>query len=1186
MPATPVLMPDSVSTLVNTFGADTTDPAFSASDPSVAALDGGGFVIVWQSANQDGDGSGIYGQRYDADGTPSGSEFRINTFTAFDQTSPEVAGLPDGGFVVTWQSDRQDGSDGGIYMQRYAADGQPVGGETQVSSAAASDQSDPQIIVFDDGAMLIGWTAEAAGSTTGTEVWARGFNANGSAAGDAFQINQVEAYNQGGLSLVALDGHSFAAAWAQPFGTARSGGPPQSMALRFFDDLTGTGDNQIDFAPYSSWSRLGIEDTSLLRSGSGELTLIWSEQHWGRFYIGGETFAQNFDLSGTRVGDIHSLGSGQAHDAIDLADGGALVVQDLRNNTGYMPPQVAIAGGTDPQQADIALESPLSGFFAYGSDVVILNDGTVVIAWNALGSLIDYDNPVGSDIVMQMFRLNNFAEGTVTVTGNAVVGQELGAALYEVTDADGMGNIQYQWYAGDTAIAGATTATYVIDAAHTGQQIWVEASFVDGAGAYESLSSERTDAVLLYLVGNSGDDSLSGTSFGDILEGGAGNDTLNGNGGADTLSGGDDNDLLFGGALADSLSGDAGDDTIYADAGDDTVAGGDGDDRLFAEGGDDTVDGGSGIDRISLGAGLDLVRSTVDGLNGDTIIDFEENESVQLQGTALPASYRWVHEGGTSTLVADFDGDAVEEFSLAFLTDLASAGLGFVERDGDLFLEYLPLQNYLGTGAADRFDGTEFDDMAVGLAGHDTLAGAGGNDRIDGGEGDDHLFGGLGNDTLNGGLSGNDSIDGNEGNDVIEGGNGNDTLSGGPGDDVIDLGAGSDMAGGGDGNDSIVVGRTNVGDRNTIWAGAGNDSVAGGDGHDVIWGGAGRDTLEGRWGNDTIYGSDGSDGQGDEIFGDEGDDSLIGGNGDDIFHAGAGDDTVHAGPGHDSIYGSYGDDVLSGGAGDDILTGDEGNDSLDGGDGIDRIHLGAGSDTAFGAGGNDSILVDDALTTDVNHIWAGAGGDLVTGNVSKDVIYGEDGADTLIGNDGDDTLVGGASTADLRDMIYGGNGDDSIDGGYGNDELRGDAGNDTIIGGFGADTVIGGDGDDQLTGQAYGDELFGGAGADFINGGFGHDRVNGGTGADRFFHLGVAGHGSDWVQDYNAAEGDVLMFNLTVERDQFQVNFSETANAGQAGIEEAFVIYRPTGQILWALVDGAAQSEINLLSGGVIYDVL
>jgi len=98
--------------------------------------------------------------------------------------------------------------------------------------------------------------------------------------------------------------------------------------------------------------------------------------------------------------------------------------------------------------------------------------------------------------------------------------------------------------------------------------------------------------------------------------------------------------------------------------------------------------------------------------------------------------------------------------------------------------------------------------------------------------------------------------------------------------------------------------------------------------------------------------------------------------------------------------------------------------------------------------------------------------------------------------------------------------------------------------------------------------------------------VNGGTGADRFFHLGVAGHGSDWVQDYNAAEGDVLMFNLTVERDQFQVNFSETANAGQAGIEEAFVIYRPTGQILWALVDGAAQSEINLLSGGVIYDLL
>ena len=64
------------------------------------------------------------------------------------------------------------------------------------------------------------------------------------------------------------------------------------------------------------------------------------------------------------------------------------------------------------------------------------------------------------------------------------------------------------------------------------------------------------------------------------------------------------------------------------------------------------------------------------------------------------------------------------------------------------------------------------------------------------------------------------------------------------------------------------------------------------------------------------------------------------------------------------------------------------------------------------------------------------------------------------------------------------------------------------------------------------------------------------------------------------------MFGATAARDQFQVNFSATQGAGQSGVQEAFVIYRPTGQILWALVDGGAQSSINLQIGGQVFDLL
>lgn len=213
--------------------------------------------------------------------------------------------------------------------------------------------------------------------------------------------------------------------------------------------------------------------------------------------------------------------------------------------------------------------------------------------------------------------------------------------------------------------------------------------------------------------------------------------------------------------------------------------------------------------------------------------------------------------------------------------------------------------------------------------------------------------------------------------------------------------------------------------------------------------------------------------------------------------------------------------------------------------------------------------------------------DRVLAGAGDDTVVAGDGADTIQGGAGNDVIYGGRSAEDLRDFILGGEGDDMIRGGHGNDELRGEAGHDTIAGGFGSDTVIGGAGNDEITGSAFGDMLFGGLGADFINGGFGSDLVNGGDGADEFFHLGLADHGSDWVQDYTAAEGDVLVFGGEgANATQFQINRAFTEGAGDAGVADAFVVYRPTGQILWALVDGMGEDGIVIRIDGTEYDLM
>lgn len=191
--------------------------------------------------------------------------------------------------------------------------------------------------------------------------------------------------------------------------------------------------------------------------------------------------------------------------------------------------------------------------------------------------------------------------------------------------------------------------------------------------------------------------------------------------------------------------------------------------------------------------------------------------------------------------------------------------------------------------------------------------------------------------------------------------------------------------------------------------------------------------------------------------------------------------------------------------------------------------------------------------------------------------YDDTTAQYVVATDAAERLQSGA----LADTLFGG-GDD------GADTLIGDLGNDTVAGGFGADTVIGGAGDDVLTGSAFGDLMFGSDGNDFINGGFGFDRVNGGGGTDKFYHLGLRDHGSDWIRDYNAAEGDVLQFggaaNTSVS--DLLIQRATTANAGAAGVPEIFVTQISTGSALCVLLDGAGQAEINIQIGANVFDLL
>lgn len=98
-------------------GAEITVPAYfggAVEGPELTALSDGGFVVTWvgnYGTNSDGSGSGIYFQAYDAAGAPVGSVQLANATLAGDQIEPSVVALDNGGFAITWTDMSVAGSD-------------------------------------------------------------------------------------------------------------------------------------------------------------------------------------------------------------------------------------------------------------------------------------------------------------------------------------------------------------------------------------------------------------------------------------------------------------------------------------------------------------------------------------------------------------------------------------------------------------------------------------------------------------------------------------------------------------------------------------------------------------------------------------------------------------------------------------------------------------------------------------------------------------------------------------------------------------------------------------------------------------------------------------------------------------------------------------------------------------------
>ena len=180
--------------------------------PRLASLENGDFVAVWDSFGQDGDADAIIARRFGADGAALGEEVMVNQTTASWQVAPDVIGLQGGGYAVVWQSDDQDGDFAGVYGRVFGADDTPTTDEFQLNQEAAGYQGFPRIDQLADGRLIAVWDSEARDGD-GDAVIARLFSTAGLPAGDEFQINNYVPSYQSRPDVAALAGGGFAFAW-------------------------------------------------------------------------------------------------------------------------------------------------------------------------------------------------------------------------------------------------------------------------------------------------------------------------------------------------------------------------------------------------------------------------------------------------------------------------------------------------------------------------------------------------------------------------------------------------------------------------------------------------------------------------------------------------------------------------------------------------------------------------------------------------------------------------------------------------------------------------------------------------------------------------------------------------------------------------------------------------------------
>jgi len=719
-----------------------TNTEYSQDEPATAALAGGGFVAVWDDGNQDDgfDGfTGVYGRVFDAQGRALTPEFHIPMDDYDQQLHAKVVGLPDGGFVVAWESDGvdrtgADSNDFNIFMQRFSATGQRIGDQVQVTPDRELDQRLEELVALPDGGFRMVYAAS--NLRTDWDVYTQRFNATAGKVGGEVLINTdvdtglafAGGYLTPGYQLLPrADGSFIAAYWEEPESlngrqiyTQRYDAAGHAVGARsLVSELTGLDDNSfpritsLEGGGYAvAWTKRDEDDL--------DNTDVWLRTYDSLGHALTAPVQVNTDLpEGQYLGEVVALPGGGF--LVTYAAWSADVSEFPYDYYGANG-RIYDAAGRPTSDVFYISEFVYEDMGSLGA--IKLRDGGIVVSWHG-GELVEEDifatvlgqGTSGNDTIVAVVpgTWRGFG-GDDRITGTAFADTLVGDAGKDDLRG-GAGNDVLRGGAGADRLDGGTgvdTASY----ADSTKGMTVNLAAGTGGGgtatgdALVSIEAVNGSAYADTLIGGTAADTLRGGVGNDVLRGGAGADILDGGAGFDlvtyfdstkgvtvnlaagsgsggtatgdtlvsieSVNGSAHADTLIGSSAANALTGGAGADTLTGGAGKDTLAGGAGADRfIFAARGDSVV--GANADRItdfSHGQGDRIDLAAIDANAG-----VAGNQAFSFIGTAaytgVAGQLRTV-TGSVTTIGGDVNGDKISDFHITLSGAVALVATDFV----------------------------------------------------------------------------------------------------------------------------------------------------------------------------------------------------------------------------------------------------------------------------------------------------------------------------------------------------------------------------------------------------------------------------------------------------------------------------------------------------------------------------